>query len=75
MTTFTFTDDQLAAIQARVDAITKGNWYAADDGSPAHADHEEEVNSVFIAAAPDDIRDLLAEVRRLKALVGEGSDG
>lgn len=72
------TEQQLADIQARVDAATAGPWHFTDADSivaPLTADSIADVweptsasrNGEFIEAAREDVRALLAEVRRLTA--------
>lgn len=83
------TQEQLNAIQERVDAATPGPW-AVDSDDPAYIIYPEkggwdglviahvaeqdgallpvEHNGALIANAPQDLTDLLAEVKRLRAL-------
>jgi hypothetical protein len=76
------TDEELQAIEARLNAATPGEWKNDDPRRIRHAEPniwagEKEIADVFdnygyndsdfIAAAPADIRALLAEVRRLRA--------
>ena len=83
------TQEQLDAIQERVNAATRGPW-AVDSDDPAYIIYPEkggwdglviaqvadqdgalfsvEHNGALIAHARQDLADLLAEVRRLRAL-------
>lgn len=80
------TEEELKAIEARLQAATPGPWSdfcesgdwwietMADDGSPGglvvcDANDMDAADMALIAAAPTDIAALIAEVRRLRALM------
>ncbi|MGW0633778.1 hypothetical protein [Streptomyces sp. NPDC002758] len=82
------TDEQLVAIEARLNAATAGTWLATRNGNTPvvcvnrtapkaikqssilwTGDSASDADAEFTAHAPDDVRALVAEVRRLRAEV------
>lgn len=79
------TDEELAAIQARADAATTGPWTPFENlgveiVSPRAvvarmmaASNQWRGDTYFIAHAREDVPALLAEVKRLRSQIQEGS--
>ena len=68
------TDTQLNDIDSRANAATPGPWKRSEDYSDVLAPDGSQLASYwltadgeFIAHAPEDVRALLAEIRRLRA--------
>ena len=74
------TDEELAAIEARVQAATPGPWKSSEQylplyiHGPSYGDHRGRFSAIvpedeaFIAHAREDVPALLAEVRRLRKI-------
>jgi hypothetical protein len=82
MTTSPLTEQQLADIDARQKAATEGPWTVSENYSDVLGPDGDQLasywnptsetrNGEFIANAPEDVRALLAEVRRLRTRVAE----
>jgi len=70
------TDERLAEIEARCNAATPGPWknvggYCDVCASDREKEANRQANAEFVVHARADVPDLLAEVRMLRALVGE----